>query len=78
MLAPSREVTAKSNVARARAGNYIGIRKFDKGDKNFLLVNRTGDGDVAWLFEKNPDLKSTISEIYLVDEVTIVRNAVDL
>lgn len=77
-FAPSHEPRARSNVLQARRGDYLGMLSEGKAYRNFRIVPPTDNGDIRWLLKKNPHLETTISEIYLVDEVTIVRNAVDL
>ena len=77
-FAPSSEPRARQNVLKARRGHYIGLKNTGQVYRNFLIINPTEDGDVRWLLHQNPELETSISEIYLVDEVTVFRNTTDL
>ncbi len=77
-FAPSRDQVARQNVIAARKGDYLGMLSTGGQQRNFLLKNRTPDGNIRWLLRRNPHLSTQISEIYLVDEVTIMRNTMDL
>lgn len=75
LLAPSKTHLARTNILRAKTGQYVGV----KSDlSNFVIVNPTSDGDIRWLLRKYPDLPLFIRDIYLVESVTIRRNAIDL
>lgn len=76
LLAPSRARTAKMNVLKLKTGYYVGVKSKDLS--NFVIVNPTSDGDIRWLLRKSPDFPETIRDIYLVESVTIRRNAIDL
>jgi len=75
-LAPTRTPRAMANVAKARVGHFLGIRKKDRS--NFVIINPTRDGDIRWLLAQRPDLANQISEVYLVEDVVIRRSMIDL
>lgn len=75
LLAPSKTHFARTNILRAKTGQYVGV----KSDlSNFVIVNPTSDGDIRWLLRKHPEFPLFIRDIYLVEDVTIRRNAIDL
>lgn len=76
LLAPTGTLRARANVARVRVGQFIGVSR--SGGSNFVIVNPTSDGDIRWLLRQRPDLNVSIRDIYLVDDVVIQRNTVDL
>ena len=76
LLAPNKTRLGRANVVRLKTGQYVGIKSGDLS--NFVIVNPTNDGDIRWLLSKHPDLSSQIRDIYLVESVTIRRNAIDL
>jgi len=75
LLAPSKRHLARTNVLRAKTGQYIGVKS---DSSNFVIVNPTSDGDIRWLLKKYPDLQFQIRDVYLVESVVIRRNAIDL
>jgi hypothetical protein len=75
ILAPSKTRLARTNVLRAKTGQYVGVKS---DSSNFVIVNPTGDGDIRWLLRKYPDLQFQIRDVYLVESVVIRRNAIDL
>lgn len=79
-LAPTRTHQARTNVNRIRSGQYLGLREAVRpGDRsNFVIINPTTDGDVRWLFQKNPDMRMALKEVYLVEDVVIRRETVEL
>jgi hypothetical protein len=76
LLAPSKTRLGLANVIRLKTGQYVGVKSGDLS--NFVIVNPTNDGDIRWLLKKHPDLASQIRDVYLVESVTIRRNAIDL
>lgn len=75
-LAPTRTKEARTNVVRVRTGQYLGLKPRDK--TNFLIINPTSDGDIRWLIQRKPEIKSELKEVYLVEDVVIRRKTVDL
>lgn len=75
LLAPSKTRLARTNVLRAKTGQYVGVKS---DSSNFVIVNPTSDGDIRWLLKKHPDLQFQIRDVYLVESVVIRRNAIDL
>jgi hypothetical protein len=75
LLAPSKTHLARTNVLRIKTGQYVGVKS---DSSNFVIVNPTNDGDIRWLLRKHPDLPLFTREVYLVESVTIRRNAIDL
>jgi hypothetical protein len=76
LLAPSRTRQARANVLKLKTGQFIGVKVVDSS--NFVIVNPTNDGDIRWLLKQYPDLALQIRDVYLVESVTIRRNAIDL
>jgi hypothetical protein len=76
LLAPNKTRLGRANVLRLKTGQYVGVKTNDLS--NFVIVNPTNDGDIRWLLKKHPDLASQIRDVYLVESVTIRRNAIDL
>jgi len=76
LLGPSGTRTARTNVVKLKTGQFIGVKSSDLS--NFIIVNPTNDGDIRWLLKKHPDLQLHIRDVYLVESVTIRRNAIDL
>lgn len=76
LLAPSKSRVARTNVVKLKAGQFIGVKANELS--NFVIVNPTNDGDIRWLLRKHPDLGAHIRDVYLVESVTIRRNAIDL
>lgn len=76
LLAPSKSRVARTNVVKLKTGQFIGVKANDLS--NFVIVNPTSDGDIRWLLRKYPDLGAHIRDVYLVESVTIRRNAIDL
>lgn len=74
-LAPSKSGKGIQNVVNAKSGHYIGL---NSDGTNFVIVNPTDDGDIRWLIRKKPELLDNISELYLVDDMEIKRNFIDL
>ena len=72
------DVNSKKILLRARAGSYIGTRNKDGKSTNFVIYNRTDDGDIRWLLEKIPELESSIIEVYLVNDIDRPKNTRDL
>jgi hypothetical protein len=80
-LAPSKTRKALNAVLRVRSGQYIGTldRKIPGvAPTNFVIVNPTRDGDIRWLLHKNPEFGSMVKEVYLVEEVVVPKEVVDL
>jgi len=75
-LAPSRSHKARANVLKLRPGQFIGVTP--KTGTNFVIVNPTTDGDIRWLFERVGGLEAKLQEVYLVEDVVIENNTVDL
>ena len=76
LLAPSKTRLGRANVIRLKTGQFVGVKASDLS--NFVIVNPTNDGDIRWLLKKYPDLALQIRDVYLVESVTIRRNAIDL
>lgn len=74
-LAPSQNAEARMNVLRARPGCFVGLFKTGK---NFLLVNPTSDGNIAWLLKKVPDFQVLVADVCRVEDVNIPQTAIDL
>lgn len=76
LLAPTRKHFARVNVMKLKPGHFIGVKSSDRS--NFVIVNPTSDGDIRWLLRKQPDLPLWTRDIYMVESVSIRRNAIDL
>ena len=74
-LAPSGSKNAKSLVASAKIGMYLGI--LDNGS-NFVLGNQNTNNNISWFLKKNPDWQARVKEIYLVEDKNTPRTAEDL
>lgn len=75
-LAPTGTRQARTNVVRVRTGQYLGLKP--SNNSNFSIINPTTDGDIRWLFQQKPEMKSALKEVYLVEDVVIRRETVDL
>lgn len=75
LLAPSKTPLGRANVLKLKTGQFIGV----KSDlSNFVIVNPTNDGDIRWLLQRYPDLPLFARDLFVVESVTIRRNAIDL
>jgi hypothetical protein len=65
-----------SVVLKARSGAYLGIHGTGKQRQAFLIYNTNRKGDISWLLAKNPALKTSISEVYMVKEIEVTAQRV--
>ena len=75
-FAPSGDPKARRNVLAVRTGDYIGFVQNPRfGKVNFICGAQGGSGnDFTVLFDKNPDLKGKILEIYFIEDVIISKD----